>query len=177
MAFPETLYLVIEALDESAQRRWRVAVEVRYTCLVGLRRSLARHLEGLYPFHLSQVSCSKLMAFPEVLYLVIEALDESAQRRWRVAVEVRYTCLVGLRRSLARHLEGLYPFHLSQVSCSKLMAFPEALYLVIEALDESAQRRWRIAVEVRYTCLVGLRRSLARPKFHPDFGHKSVTSQ
>ena len=42
------------------------------------------------------------------------------------------------------------------------MAFPEALYLVIEALDESAQRRWRVAVEVRYTCLVGLRRSLAR---------------
>ena len=42
------------------------------------------------------------------------------------------------------------------------MAFPEALYLVIEALDESAQHRWRVAVEVRYTCLVGLRRSLAR---------------
>ena len=61
-----------------------------------------------------------------------------------------------------RHLEGPYPFHLSQVSCSKLMAFPEALYLVIEALDEPAQRRWRVAVEVRYTCLVGLRRSLAR---------------
>ena len=60
-----------------------------------------------------------------------------------------------------RHLEGPYPFHLSQVSCSKLMAFPEALYLVIEALDESAQRRWHVAVEVRYTCLVGLRRSLA----------------
>ena len=103
MAFPEALYLVIEALDKSAQRRWRIAVEVRYTCLVGLRRSLASHLEGPYPFHLSQVSCSKLMAFPEALYLVIEALDESAQRRWRVAVKVRYTCLVGLRRSLASH--------------------------------------------------------------------------
>ena len=79
------------------------------------------------------------VAFPEALYLVIEAYlvrsaCESAQRRWRVAVEVRYTCIVGLRRSLARHLEGPYPFHLSQVSCSKLMTFPEALYLVIEAL-------------------------------------------
>ena len=49
------------------------------------------------------------------------------------------------------------------------MAFPEALYLVIEALDESAQRRWRVAVEVRYTCLVGLRRSLARyTRVEPD---------
>ena len=64
-------------------------------------QEVARHLEGPYPFHLSQVSCSKLMAFPKTLYLVIEALDESAQHRWRVAVEVRYTCLVGLRRSLA----------------------------------------------------------------------------
>ena len=167
MALPEALYLLIEALDEPAQRRgrWRVTVEVRHTCLAGLRRSLARHLEGLYPFHLSQVSCSKLMAFPEALYLLIEALDEPAQRRgrWRVTVEVRHTCLAGLRRSLARHLEGLYPFHLSQVSCSKLMAFPEALYLLIEALDESAQRRgrWRVTVEVRHTCLAGLRRSLA----------------
>ena len=66
-----------------------------------------RYLEGPYPFRLSQVSCSKLMAFPEALYLVIEALDESAQRRWRVAVEVRYTCLVGLRRSLASSLSDL----------------------------------------------------------------------
>ena len=32
-------------------------------------------------------------------------------------------------RQAARHLEGPYPFHLSQVSCSKLMAFPEALYI------------------------------------------------
>ena len=129
--------------------------------LICLDRQRPRHLEGPYPFHLSQVSCSKLMAFPEALYLVVEALDESAQRRWHVAVEVRYTCLVGLRRSLPRYLEGHYPFPLSQVSCSKLMAFPEALYLVVEALDESAQHRWRVAVEVRCTCLVGLRRSLA----------------
>ena len=82
---------------------------------------------------------------------------ETSQTRSGNEPQYRFLCLVG-----ARHLEGLYPFHLSQVSCSKLMAFPEALYLVIEALDESAQRRWRVAVEVRYTCIVGLRRSLAR---------------
>ena len=70
-------------------------------------------------------------------------------------------------------LRGPYPFHLSQVSCSKLMAFPETLYLVVEALDESAQRRWRVAVEVRYTCLAGLRRSLARLCLTHHYGAKS----
>ena len=64
-----------------------------------------------------------------------------------------------------RYLEGPYPFHLSQVSCGKLMAFPEALYLVIEALDKSAQRRWRVAVEVRYTCVVADVKARCVPRF------------
>ena len=64
-----------------------------------------------------------------------------------VAVRTAATFLSRDQVDLSRHLERPYPFHLSQVLCSKLMAFPEALYLVIEALDESAQCRWRVAVE------------------------------
>ena len=69
----------------------------RRACIVGLRRSLARHLEPRRSSQLSQVSESGFLREGTRLRRVEGVRQARARKGCRA-------CLVGLRRSLARHL-------------------------------------------------------------------------